>query len=143
MKNLITTLEDDIEMQLNQIIILKQDLDKKGGVIDGLTQELSKVFKNNNILKQDLNKKGGVIDGLEHDTVEVKTQRNILGLLFGGSATGGLLWALSHYWKLRGKKRIKDMIEDRWDHTPEPEKPIPQKIQTQPHNQKKIRTLED
>ena len=145
MKNLITTLEDDIEMQLNQIIILKQDLDKKGGVIDGLTQELSKVFKNNNILKQDLNKKGGVIDGLEHDTVEVKTQRNILGLLFGGSATGGLLWALSHYWKLRGKKRIKDMIEDRWDHTPEPEKPIPQKIQTQsqPEKNTDLRGLAD
>ena len=92
LNNRIGVLNEDINSQLYTVENLKGELDEQGRTINGLSIERN---------------------AFENQSVEVKKQRNILGWLLGGS-TGGLAWILTLYWKLRGKAKARDMIEDRW-----------------------------
>jgi hypothetical protein len=125
LENLISILKGDIDTQLGEIDILKSELSQKGNLIDGLT--------NDNY-------------DLERKTVEVKSQRNLLGWLFGGTATGGLVGILGLYWKIRGRKRVIDMIDDVWEgKTDEQDSPVPPP-QSKPNdvgNEKDLRGLAD
>ena len=91
----IGVLNENVHVQLDTVKNLKGELDEKGRTINGLSIERNT---------------------FENQSTEVKKQRNILGWLLGGS-TGGLAWILTFYWKLRGKTRARDMIEDRWNHS--------------------------
>jgi hypothetical protein len=91
----IGVLNENVHAQLDTVKNLKGELDEKGRTINGLSIERN---------------------SFENQSTEVKKQRNILGWLLGGS-TGGLAWILTFYWKLRGKARARDMIEDRWNHS--------------------------
>ena len=91
----IGVLNENVHVQLDTVKNLKGELDEKGRTINGLSIERN---------------------SFENQSTEVKKQRNILGWLLGGS-TGGLAWILTFYWKLRGKTRARDMIEDRWNHS--------------------------
>ena len=93
LNNRIEVLNEDVHSQLYTVQNLKGELDEQGRTINGLSIERN---------------------AFENQSVEVKKQRNILGWLLGGS-TGGLAWFLTFYWKLRGKAKARDMIEDRWN----------------------------
>jgi len=93
LNNRIGALNDNVNAQLHTVKNLKGELDEKGRTINGLSIERN---------------------SFENQSTEVKKQRNVLGWLLGGS-TGGLAWILTFYWKLRGKARARDMIEDRWN----------------------------
>ena len=88
----IADLNLNISLYGGQIKGLEESLDKKSGVLNDLIGD----YENLNIEKE-----------------EVKSQRNIFAWLFGGTGGGGLIWFLTWYWKLRGKKKVKDMIEDK------------------------------
>ena len=125
LENLISILKGDIDTQLGEIDILKSELSQKGNLIDGLT--------NDNY-------------DLERKTVEVKSQRNLLGWLFGGTATGGLVGILGLYWKIRGRKRVIDMIDDVWEgKTDEQDSPVtpPKSKPNDVGNEKDLRGLAD
>lgn len=91
----INILNSDISLGSQQVEGLQESLDKKSRMLDGLL---------------------GDYNQLDGEVKEVKSQRNLFAWLFGGTSTGGILvWLFSWYWKLRGKRKAKDMIEDKLD----------------------------
>ena len=69
-----------------------------------------------------------------------------MGWLFGGTATGGLVGILGLYWKIRGRKRVVDMIDDVWEgKTDEQDSPVtpPKSKPNDVGNEKDLRGLAD
>lgn len=115
LENSVSALQGDVASQLTKIGNLQEQLHDKSYIIDGLANEN---------------------EGLQRNTVEVKSQRNILGWLFGGTTTGGLLWILSsYYWKIKGKTRMNNIIEDKLNRTDTIDKPTIQATSPQPQQQ--------
>ena len=128
------TITKDLNDKIKNIERLINEIDLLRSSEESNVDEINKLTKKLNVLNQDVVKQLNISKGLQQqladttqdahtlqqDNIEVKSQRNILGWLFGGTTTSGLLWILSYYWKLRGKKRIKDMIEDKLDGIEEP-----------------------
>ena len=57
----------------------------------------------------------GQYSDLKGKATQVKSQRNLFAWLFGGTTTGTLIWIASFYWKLRGKRKVKNIIDEKLD----------------------------
>ena len=133
----ITDLNSSLSEQTSTLERLKKDLERLKSAkdidndqIDSLNNRIMRLngsvlqqISNMVDLEEDLKRKDealGSLNGeyeiLQGQTQQVKTQRNILGWLFGGTTTGVTVWGLlSFYWKWRGKRKVKNIIEDRFD----------------------------
>jgi hypothetical protein len=128
-------LNESIKSKLSEIEALKRDSEGNREKIDKLESEISGHLAtlgslNNNLSQknEDLEKSLLAIDNLKSDAKagmeEVTTQRNRFGWLSGGLG-GILLWLFSLYWKLRGKEKVKDVVEDLVDGDEEDNAPAP------------------
>ena len=115
LEGLLSNLKTNEEKNLDQI----NDLNAEIGI---LNTDIANNVDRISGLENSLGKKSEMLDGLLGDyerlnteSQEVKTQRNWLAWLFGGSGGGILLWIVSWYWKLRGRKKAKDIIEKKLD----------------------------
>lgn len=100
-KEKINGLEKEIEDHLSSIGSLNRDLSALNLNLSNKSTEIEK-----NLLDMENFKNQS-----KSQVEEVKAQRNLFGWLGGG--TGAiLLWVFSMYWKLRGKEKMKDIVED-------------------------------
>ena len=134
-----TSLKDKLSAveHLDYEIQLLRDADKSNieeitnlhSAIEALNNDIQNKIKTVNGLKFQLDEKIQDVDDLANNNVEVKKQRNLLGWLFGGTTTGGLLWwILSKYFSLRGQQRITNMVRNRLNCDRDPS------IEATPHN---------
>jgi uncharacterized coiled-coil protein SlyX len=150
----IKDLNNSIKSKLGEIESLKQDSEGNREKIEKLEREISDHRSSLDALNGNLSQKNKelegsllVINNLKSDAeagiAEVKVQRNRFGWLSGGLG-GILLWIFSMYWKLRGKEKVKDVVEDlvdgnAEDNTSAPDTPLekepkesPPDLQAQP-----------
>ena len=133
-------LNESIQSKLSEIESLKQDSEGNRDKIGKLQEEISGHLSVLDSLNGNLSQKNKELEGnlliiknLKSDSEagieEVTVQRNRFGWLSGGLG-GILLWIFSLYWKLRGKEKVKDVVEDLVDGdeeapTPPVEEPLP------------------
>ena len=117
----------DLQHLSNEVQLLRkadqsnvEEITNLHSAIQALNTDIQGKLKTVEGLKFELNEKLQDVDGLQNDNIEVKKQRNLLGWLFGGGTTGGLLWILSQYLSVRGKKRIENMVKNRWEDNHQP-----------------------
>ena len=99
-------LKSSKDMAVDKIEVLSKDI----------SQQLGKIEELQTSLKDRSTALSGLVDehaALESTAEEVKDQRNIMGWLFGGTVSGVLWCLVSGYWRIRGKDKLLDIVEDK------------------------------
>lgn len=109
----IESLESDISGHLSKINDLSGSLQTKDSELETIAGELSQSRSDISALHEAQDKAVGENGKLSQEVEEVKSQRNLFGWLFGGTSTSAILaWILSFYWKKRGKKKLRNIVDN-------------------------------
>ena len=108
----IDSLKSDITDHLSKINDLSGSLQNKQSELEGIAGQLGQSRSDISVLEEAQSKALGENGKLSQEVEEVKSERNLLGWLFGGTSTSAILaWILSFYWKKRGKKKLRGLVD--------------------------------
>ena len=116
------SLKKELEIAKKSTTTRKEEVESLNERVLGLNTQILQHITQIVALEDELITKDSELGNLEGEysdlkgkATQVKSQRNLFAWLFGGTTTGTLLWIASFYWKLRGKRKVKNIIEDRLD----------------------------